>query len=177
VLEKQERVSDLLRRAGSMKDQAYPRAARLTRLFPPVASEGGGKPAETPRFRVVFDIEEALQAHGGEQDLLLMAGDRLEIPRFENVVQVSGAVVNPIRLAYTPGKTVGYYVKQAGGYLEQADEDNVTLVYPDGRELPRSRSILWFNRQKVEPMSTINVPVRVTSVQSRKSVSPPVEAK
>ncbi|MFB3906447.1 MAG: SLBB domain-containing protein [Acidobacteriota bacterium] len=175
VLGKQERVSELIKRAGGVKESGCVRAAVLTRRPPGALAEQPSqeelkeedrqaglqeKPAEP--YRVVFDLKTALEAPGGEQDLFLEEGDRLEIPKFQNVVEVRGAVVNNIRLACVPGKTADYYINQAGGYVREADKDSVTVIFPDGRELKKAGSFLWLKRQVVEPMSIINVPFKAS---------------
>ncbi len=186
VLGRQERVSELIKRAGGVKESGSVLAAHLTRHPPaPLLDDEQDKKPESEQvkgqdgqetnkteelagekrpepYRVVFDLKTALEAPGGEQDLFLEEGDRLEIPKFQNVVEVRGAVVNTIRLACIPGKTADYYVTQAGGYVRDADKDSVTVISPDGRELKKGGSFLWLKRQSIEPMSIINVPFKAS---------------
>lgn len=169
VLGKQERVSELIKRAGGVREFGFVRAALLLRRVPePVVvrsddqarNPNGEQKRQVTPFRVIFDLKAALEAPGGEQDLFLQEGDRLYIPRFENVVEVRGAVVNPIRLACVPGKTADYYINHTGGYVRDADKDAVTVVFPDGREMKKGGSFLWLRRQVIEPMSVIHVPFK-----------------
>ncbi len=183
VLGDQERISDLIRRAGGLKEGAYLKAARLFRRDPKAVSpepddeetkEGtaettaeetspgdGEKDSqelqELPASRIVFDLQQALDRPGKAEDLTLFDGDRLLIPRFENVVEVKGAVTKEVRLACVPGKDVDYYIEQAGGFQKEADRKGVTILYPDGRELKPS-GFLWFGKREIEPMCVINVP-------------------
>jgi len=115
---------------------------------------------EQNRFRVVFDLEKALANPGKEQDLFVIDGDRIHVPRFENVVTVKGAVVHETTIAHQPGKDADYYIRLAGGLAKEADKEAITITCPDGRELKRSGGILWFGKAEVEPMSVINVPAK-----------------
>lgn len=199
-----ERLSDLIARAGGLKDSAYPPAARLLRLTGvsgvndvaglPADPSAMNVPADStavqpspltvqpnqvqpdsfnaqpstfnvqrptfdqlPRTRIIFNLEEALQKPGSGNDLYLREGDILEIPRFENVVVVRGAVLRESALAFEPGKGVEHYIRQAGGYDELADRDNVTITYPDGRMVRWRKGFFSFGATEVLPMSVIEV--------------------
>ncbi len=118
------------------------------------------KNREDNRFRVVFDLEKALSDPGQEQDLFIIDGDRIQVPRFENVVRVKGAVVHETTIAHRPGKNADYYIRLAGGLAKDAEKEAITITCPDGRELKKSGGILWFGKSEVEPMSVINVPAK-----------------
>ncbi|MDA2936974.1 SLBB domain-containing protein [Acidobacteria bacterium AH-259-A15] len=167
----EEQVSELIQRAGGLKESAYAPAARLMRLDKVEELEEGELQVkeeekkserspveeESERYRVIFSLEKALEPAATEQDLFLRHGDLLEIPRFENVVQVRGEVLNEATLVCVPGKDVDYYISQAGGCLPEADKKGITVTYPDGRVLKTS-GFLWFGKRKIESMSVIMVP-------------------
>ena len=133
------RLSSLVARAGGLKPTAYAHGARIER-------DGLGN--------VAIDLEAALESPGGPQDVILQAGDRLLVPERQYTVQVMGEVGFPTALVFAEGKDIDWYVKRAGGYLEQADEGRSRVVHPNGLSQPNGRG------HRVLPGSTIVVPVK-----------------
>ncbi|MGH9339058.1 MAG: SLBB domain-containing protein [Acidobacteriota bacterium] len=155
----QERLSDLIRRAGGLKESAFMPAARLLRLEDrPETEKPWTEERGTPeRYRITFQLEKALQQPGSGTDLFLRDGDRLEIPRFENLVRIRGQVLQELTLTHQPGKDAAYYIAQSGGLLDNADKNNITIILPDGRVLQDKRGFLGLGSTKIEPMSIIEV--------------------
>lgn len=113
-----ERVSDLVRRAGGLTELAYPRGATFAR-------GGSGQ--------LAIDLPEALRRPKGADNLVLAAGDALRVPRFSPTVQVEGAVLNPVTALWRQGEGVGFYVTQASGFRRDADRGRVVVISPAGR--------------------------------------------
>lgn len=53
---------------------------------------------------------------GSSADIVLREGDVIEIPEYNNTVRISGAVMYPNTVSFEDGKTLKYYIEQAGGY-------------------------------------------------------------
>lgn len=113
-----ERVTDLVRRAGGLTDQAYTRGATFLRA-------GGG--------RLAIDLTEALRHPRRADNLVLQRGDTLRVPRFNPTVQIEGAVLNPVTALWQQGAGVGFYITQASGFRQDADRRGVVVVSPAGR--------------------------------------------
>jgi protein involved in polysaccharide export with SLBB domain len=142
---REERLSSVLRRAGGPTEDANVGAARLMR---------GGQ-------QVGIDLEEALDNPGGRDDLILENGDVIVVPALEHTVRVEGAVVFASLVAYRSGQGVKGYLEQAGGALENADLDRITVQYPSGRRATVSQFLGINDYPGVEPGSTIFVPPQV----------------
>ncbi len=192
------RVSDLIQWAGGLKEQAAPQAARLIRRIEPdllpleyklrlvqkevreTENEVSEKDPATPpsesesesfeHKRISFNLGVALGNPGSPQDLVLDDGDQLTIPRFENVVEVRGAVQFETVMAHVESKGAAYYIDHAGGYSRAADSQGATIIYPDGRRILDKGGFLWFKTLKVPPMSVIEVPFRPVIERSPESV-------
>ena len=108
--------------------------------------------------RVIFDLRRALENPGSDYDLVLYHGDRLEIPKFENLVQIKGWVLQESTIAYEPGEGADYYIERAGGFSESAAREQVTITYPDGSVVRSKSRFLGLKKTKVVPMSIIMVP-------------------
>lgn len=66
------------------------------------------------------------------KDMLLEDGDVIFIPEKKTTVLVHGEVRFPNAIAYTPEKTVKYYIEQAGGFTERANKSAVLVLHPNG---------------------------------------------
>lgn len=173
VLEKRnERVSDLIRRAGGVLDAAYVKGAHLERRLTEAEyesrketlrlamaqSEGNGdsialsKIEVSDTYNVGINLEKALANPGSHYDLVLVEGDKLYIPQLQSTVKISGDVMFPNSVVYEPGKKLSYYIEQAGGYGERAKKGKAFIVYLNGTVAKAKRS------SEIEPGCQIIVP-------------------
>ncbi|MDE6395783.1 MAG: SLBB domain-containing protein, partial [Muribaculaceae bacterium] len=153
VLERRnERVTDLIHRAGGMLDGAYVKGAHLERRLTDdelaarkevlrvalmnQTSEGDSislsKIDVSPNYNVGINLEMAIANPGSYYDLVLKPGDRLFIPEQQSTVKISGEVLFPNTVIYEPGKSLKHYIEQAGGYAEQAKKGKAFIVYLNG---------------------------------------------
>ncbi len=144
LLQQDEKIADLLARAGGLTPYAYARGARFTR-----AQEGAG--------RINLDLERALERPQSIDNTVLQPGDVLYIPPRVDFVTVRGAVGFPTSVLYEQGQGIKYYIDQAGGYAENADPGRTRVVLPNG-SMWRPR---WFflPDPELEAGSEITVPV------------------
>lgn len=144
IISENERLSHLIKRAGGLKEAAYPEAAKFVR------NEG-----EIGRIDV--DVVEALDKPNSEADIILEDRDEIFIPRSLKSVKVTGEVLFPISFRFEPGKNVAYYIDKAGGCTEDANSKGIRLILPNGRAKDPG-SFLWFDASEVPAGSEIVVP-------------------
>jgi protein involved in polysaccharide export with SLBB domain len=77
-------------------------------------------------------------------DVEVRAGDTLLIPKTPNYIMVNGQVYNPTAITYRPGKTAGWYLRQAGGPTNMANRKAVFVVRGDGSVVGGKGSGEWF---------------------------------
>ncbi len=65
-------------------------------------------------------------------DIQVRAGDAIYIPKKPNFVMVDGAVYNPTAVTYRPGRSAGWYLKQAGGPTAMANKRAIFIIRADG---------------------------------------------
>lgn len=178
---REERLSDLLRKAGGATPKAYLRGAKLTRVanedekkrmrdvleimnrqFGKAMMDSLGVRVEDT-FSVGLDLEKALANPGGEYDLVLREGDVISVPKMNNTVKIDGAVMVPNTVAYLKGKNVSYYLDQAGGYADNAKKSRKFIIYMNGQVTQVGSR----DSDKIEPGCEIIVP----SKKDRKGVS------
>ena len=88
-------------------------------------------------------------------------GDSLFIPRFNSVVNVQGAVNSPVSVTYSPGKTLDYYIRAAGGPSRKADLRRAYVTQPNGKvEAHENNFLLPDGIPKPRAGSTVFVPER-----------------
>ncbi len=146
VLQKrEERLTDILERAGGLSPEAYAPGLQLRRKGALVAT----------------DLPRALRDRGGHYDLALQADDSLHVPLYDPTVLVTGAVTFESRVLYEAGKGLDHYINRAGGFTDLADRGRVTVTYMDGERAAKSKVLGLFSRSPhIEPGSTIFVPAK-----------------
>lgn len=73
-------------------------------------------------------------------DTLLEDGDIIRVPERSNLVLVSGEVLFPNAIVYSPGATPDDYVAKAGGYNQGADKARLIVVRQDGSVVPADQA-------------------------------------
>jgi protein involved in polysaccharide export with SLBB domain len=83
-------------------------------------------------YPVGIELEKALANPGSDADVVLRTGDVLTIPQFSNTVKISGEVARENTVSYKKGRTLRYYINQAGGYSNRAKRSKAYVVYMNG---------------------------------------------
>ena len=169
---KNQRLSDVVKAAGGVVPGSDVRGARLVRRLSDderarlqnvirlARQSADGKDsisldkiAQADDYPVGIHLDEALAHPGSTQDIELMDGDRLIIPRFNHTVRISGDVNAPNTVAFNEGKGYKYYIEQAGGYGDRAKKRRTYIVYQNG-------TIAKASKGKIEPGCEVVVPTK-----------------
>ena len=75
------------------------------------------------------------------------------------MVSVIGAVNQPGYLSYIKGASLKNYINRAGGFSAFADNRDVTVIYPNGIAIPKSR---WSSPKVLEGSTIIIYPRALT---------------
>ena len=169
---REERLSDLVNKAGGPTNYAYLRGAKLTRVANASEKKRMGDVIRLmsrqlgeamidslgigveDTFTVGIDLEKALTNPKGSADLVLREGDVVFIPKNNNTVTINGAVMVPNTVSYMKGKNVDYYLNQAGGYSDNARKSKKFIVYMNGQVTKVKGS----GKKQIEPGCEIIVP-------------------
>lgn len=172
LVEKNERLSDLVRRAGGLTPDAYVKGGRLIRqmneeeraqrqaaLDMALMNAGSdsisvAKLRLSDRYTIGIELDKALANPGSDYDVVLREGDYLYIPEYISTVKITGEVQYPNTVTYLSGRGISYYVNQAGGYGKMAKKRRAYVVHMNGTV---SRLKRW-GRNRIEPGSQIIVP-------------------
>ena len=146
---KNDRIADLIRRAGGLTSEAYAGGAVFSRRLDQTG-------------RVDIDLDRALGDVNSADNLRLEEGDSLFVPSYVPTVKVSGAVNSPTSVSFRSGKNLKYYLASAGGGARDADMHRAYVTQPDGSvEVYKHR--FWFIPDRVpqpRPGAVVHVPIR-----------------
>jgi len=168
ITSKNERVSDLLKRAGGLTKYAYAPGATLKRtsiqeqaqkqkLLAMAASDTTVKidSAQLAQIKqnktlVELQLQNIIKHPGGPQDYVLKNGDVIFIPAIKQTVRVVGAVLNPMSLMFDKNLSLKAYINKSGGFAKNAKKTKVYILYANGTTATRFG--------KIEPGCQIIVP-------------------
>lgn len=171
MVDRGERISDLIARAGGLTALADQDAAYFTRRLSNNANRAqldsvtarsdslrrGDDNAE--RIRVGVDLVDALRRRGSTDDLVLEHGDSLDVPSRRQTVEVRGEVNAPTALAHARGQNLGFYVGAAGGPTARANARRAYVVQPNGKVESRRKMLGFITLDpRPRPGATVVVP-------------------
>ncbi len=142
---KTEKVSDVIQRAGGLTPEAYADGVTFFR-----AKDSVG--------RIGIALPDVLKSSSSRDNLQLLDGDSIFIPRFNAVVNVKGAVNSPVAVTYVPGKNLEYYVRAAGGVTRKGDIRYAYVTQPNGKVEATSGKFIFRNDPRPRPGSSVFVP-------------------
>jgi protein involved in polysaccharide export with SLBB domain len=140
------RISDLIAKAGGLTTDAYPEGAQFSRTNTVFGTEILG-----------IDLDNILKHPDDQNNLFLMNGDHLSIPKKLQTVKVSGNVQNSMSLTYLPSQSLKQYVNMAGGFDESTNRRKIYVRYPNGTTAT-TKSFIFRSYPNVKPGTEIIIP-------------------
>jgi protein involved in polysaccharide export with SLBB domain len=190
ITRKDERISDLIKRAGGLNPIAYMDGASLKRTGGMEArktdslerakedktklmnlqrlKQSGAKDttsieneAKILRSDIVgINLERILKKPQSRDDLIVEDGDVIRIPKQLQTVRVTGEVLQPNSIVFNNGRSFSNYISGAGGYSYNAYKKGAYIVYANGSVASASRFLFFNNYPQVKPGAEIFVPKR-----------------
>lgn len=174
---KEDKISDIIKRAGGLTAQADSKGANIVRVntsyFKDDAQSKIQKLKKTndtttnqiveditkPTVKVALNLEEILANRGNIlENITLIEGDVINIPKQRNVVKVNGEVMLPTEIVYKEGAGLDYYINKAGGYTENARIKKIYVLNANG-SASKTKTFLGFKKYpKITAGSEILVP-------------------
>jgi polysaccharide biosynthesis/export protein len=157
---KDDRLLDLIERAGRLTPRAYAEGIRFVRA----AGDAG---------RINIDLPRVLRDAGARDNVILQPGDSVNIPEFQPSVRVVGAVNSPGSVLYKRGAGLDYYLSAAGGFNRLADRSAVSVRFANGEVRTRGGGFLFFGggAPSPGPGSDVYVPAKDPSAPRTDYVS------
>ncbi|OAQ38807.1 capsule biosynthesis protein [Pedobacter psychrophilus] len=182
ITKKDERISDIIKRAGGLTALAYTDGASLKRagdisteidkeketlkiqrfqqtqkIAKDSISQNGENLAARNNF-VGVNLTKILDKPGLKEDLFLQDGDIINVPIELQTVKVSGEILSPNTVIYNKNKTFKSYVDNAGGFSVNALKRRSYIIYANGSVRSTKKFFLFNNYPIVKTGSEIFVP-------------------
>ncbi len=168
---REERLSELIKKAGGLTEFAFSQGARLIRQATEEELRQANEMVEIieqktdtmdvqalqatkTTFTVAIDLDKALANPGSDEDVVLREGDVLNVPVMSNIVRIHGAVKYPTAVSYDRSMKGIDYIKAAGGFDEEALRSKAYVVNMNGRA---KKLHFW---TKIDPGAEIYVPLK-----------------
>ncbi len=167
------RLTEAIKAAGGVTQEAYVKGARLERrlndderarrsfLLKQLRTQTESSDSVAVNqldlgdsYTVGIYLDKALENPGSEYDIVLREGDRIIVPEYNGTVKVSGNVMYPNTVVYSPGKNYKYYINQAGGFGNRAKKSKTWVIYQNGTMAQVGHGA------KIEPGCEIVVPTK-----------------
>ena len=187
---KNERLSDIVARAGGLKNSAFIAGAVLIRntyvgvtasdaslltTKAQLINQQSGKtviPAAATDSAVVSNVsaqqkpvgirlQDALANKGSAADIFLEEGDILKIPKAIQTVQTFGMVNVPKQIIYHEGLTFQDVIRESGGFAVNASRRHSYVVYPNGEVQPTRRFLFFRSYPSLRTGAEIYVPSKL----------------
>jgi protein involved in polysaccharide export with SLBB domain len=167
LLKDNEKLSDLVTRAGGMTNEAFAAGATLYR-------------AEGDKGDVILDLQAAVDDVNAPGNMVMRRGDTLYVPKRQDLVTIflpntissefkrdSLVKGKRIQVAYQGPKPANWYIKRyAGGFDDDTARRRWTTVqYASGQIRETSSFAGVHNYPKVLPGATIRVPAKPEKIQ------------
>lgn len=176
------RLSDIVNKAAGFRKDAYAAGAVLTRRLTEteranleIAKSMAMQQTDDSTakanlsmidvgssYTVAINLDLAVANPGSYHDIVLRTGDVITVPKYTNMVKVSGNVYFPNHVTYKPGENYKYYVNNAGGYNKGSVKRNVFMIHMNGYVAKRGSKEFV-----VKPGTEIVVPKRVADPSRR----------
>ena len=175
IQDKNERISDLIERAGGLTPNAFPEGARLRRIIDKQSQQQFKKieaieqstkmsvtlateqEHEQTYVQLELRLAEIMKRPKMSENYLLKEGDDIYVPVRSEEILVNGEVLNPAGLAWQSGKGLEYYVNRVGGFSTNAKKNKAYVVYSNGITAI-TKTFIFKNYPEIKPGSQIIVP-------------------
>jgi protein involved in polysaccharide export with SLBB domain len=153
LVTKTDRLADVLKRAGGLTASAYPGGIVFIRKRGAVG-------------RIGLDLPNVLRNPSTIDNIQLVDGDSIFIPRYTQIVVVRGQVHAQVGVAYVAGANLDYYIRSAGGATTKGDRGRAYVTQPNGKVDARHRVFgIWSAEPQPQPGSIVVVPDKDPSDQ------------
>jgi protein involved in polysaccharide export with SLBB domain len=144
---REERISDLIDKAGGLLDEANINGITIVRDLGELIKQTQQKELENviekdtllekevieSTFRIGVDYEKILaNGKNSKYDILLEEGDLVIVPNIVSTIQVQGAVMSSSLIRFENRLSLKDYVNRSGGFSDLAKKSKTYVIYANG---------------------------------------------
>lgn len=190
---KDERLSDIVKRAGGLNNQAFPEGAKLIRKnhltemekffqnenFNEKQNSYSNADREFKDInkenklieKIGIDLVSALKNPGGPDDLFLIADDIIDIPKEPQTVKITGDVLYPNSVKFSINSTFKDYINSSGGFKKSAARNLSYVIYLNG-SVKRVKSFGFIKfYPKIQKGSEIIIPKTINNITISQNIA------
>lgn len=163
LLNDNEKITDIIKRAGGLSEEAFPDGAKLYRQ-------------EDSLGYIVLRLDEVLNTANSKYNYILKDGDEIHVPKKLDFVTISGAtrvdevldstIIGPnkeIQVAYHQGKNALFYIDYYAGGLHSEAKKNLIFVENANGEVKKTKRRFPFGYKYPKVKNGSHIKVRSRS--------------
>jgi len=163
LLNDNEKITDIISRAGGLTNEAFPDGAKLFRQ-------------EDSLGYIVLRLDEVLNSPNSKYNYILKDGDKIDVPKKLDFVTISGAtrvdevldstIIGPnkeIQVAYHQGKNALFYIDYYAGGLHSEAKKNLIFVENANGEVKKTKRKFPFGYKYPKVKNGSHIKVRSRS--------------
>jgi len=178
LAKREERVSDMIKRAGGFTPEAYLEGAYIKRynfgdnsnqarqqVISNLQQQLNDSTAtllqqqSTKQYdQIPLDITNILLHPGSPEDVVMASGDELIVPKYNAQAKISGSVLFPTQIPYNEKYNIRDYISAAGGVAENGKRSKTYIVYANGKAASTRGFLFFRSMPKIKPGTEIIVP-------------------
>lgn len=181
-----EKVSNVLSRAGGLTRSAFLKGISITRMnkgnilkdtsdiyFKKIKQQINDTTSTTAAdytnatVKIGLDVEKLLKDTNSIENIYLQEGDVINVPKIKREIKVTGEVLFPTEVVFVDGEDLSYYIDRAGGFTDNAQKRKVYVLKANGIAARTKKFLFFKSYPKVEAGSEILVP-RIVEKNSKK---------
>nr|WP_316929414.1 SLBB domain-containing protein [Indibacter alkaliphilus] len=157
----EEKEIERMKEREKLEEQARIADFRTDRLLDVNVADTAAVRAEIREQELIgINLDAIMRNPGSAQDLILMEGDVISVPKELQTVRMRGEVLFPTTARYQAERGFRAYISRAGGFTEDARRSKSYVVYANG-DVRRTRNFLGLKfYPHMEPGAEIYVPAK-----------------
>lgn len=188
-----DRISDLIERAGGFRANADTSAVVIKRLSRKIQSTEDRQKIFQKLLNIRFDtlsqaenlkneiyrdydkisinLKEAMLNKEAPENMELEDGDVITVERNTSLVKVTGEVYFPTIVPYKKNASLRYYIQKSGSFTQLARRNGTLVIYPDGKAKKVKHFLFFRNYPTVTARSEVFVPQKTAINRTRVTVT------
>jgi protein involved in polysaccharide export with SLBB domain len=139
---KNERIGEIISRAGGFNDMANVNGVKIIREIEYV-DDLDSMEIKTKKITIPINYESIRRNTKSKSNISVRGGDKIVVERLIQTVSVTGEVELTSEIPLIRGKSAKFYINAAGGFKEEALRKRVYVVYANGIA-KKTKNFLFF---------------------------------
>lgn len=144
ITDKNEKIIDLINRAGGLKSDANPKGIFITR----------------GNYTIPINYLKISRKPNSIENIRIQPGDQINVLKLVKAIKIIGSVALNTEIPFVTRKHLKYYINSAGGIDRNGWKKKIYVNYPNGTTRSTKRFLFIKFYPKIEEGSVINIPTK-----------------